>query len=72
MNVTRESVVDRQAVLHVEVDEDHLERHLERAYRRLVQRTNIPGFRRGKAPRRIFETMVGRDTLVEEALETLV
>ncbi len=72
MNVTREPVADRQAVLHVEVDEDHLERHLERAYRRLVQRTNIPGFRKGKAPRRIFETMVGRDTLVEEALETLV
>ena len=72
MKVTQDEVVDRQALLHVEVDDERLEAHLQRAYKKLVQRTTIPGFRKGKTPRRLFEQMVGRSVLVEEALETLV
>ena len=72
MKVTQDEVVDRQALLHVEVDDERLEAHLQRAYQKLVQRTTIPGFRKGKTPRRLFEQMVGRSVLVEEALETLV
>lgn len=64
--------MDRQALLHVEVEDERLETHLQRAYQKLVQRTTIPGFRKGKAPRRLFEQMIGRSVLVEEALETLV
>ena len=72
MKVTQDEVVDRQALLHVEVEDERLETHLQRAYQKLVQRTTIPGFRKGKAPRRLFEQMIGRSVLVEEALETLV
>lgn len=72
MKVTQDEVVDRQAVLHVEVDDERLETHLQRAYKKLVQQTTIPGFRKGKTPRRLFEQMIGRSVLVEEALETLV
>ncbi|MDA1257425.1 MAG: trigger factor [Chloroflexi bacterium] len=72
MKVTQDEVVDRQALLHVEVDDERLEKHLQRAYQKLVQRTAIPGFRKGKTPRRVFEQMIGRSALVEEALETLV
>jgi trigger factor len=72
LKVTQDEVVDRQALLHVEIEDERLETHLQRAYQKLVQRTTIPGFRKGKAPRRLFEQMVGRSVLVEEALGTLV
>lgn len=49
-----------------------MERSLERAYRRLVQRVEIPGFRKGKAPRDMLERHLGRERLVHEALDTLI
>ena len=72
MKITREDTPDRQAILHIEVDEDRLDDYMHRAYQRVVQRTNIPGFRRGKAPRAIVERYVGRDLMLEEALKGLV
>ena len=72
MKVTQDAIVDRQAVLLIDVDATELEEHLGRAYRRLVWRVAIPGFSKGKAPRTVFERQYGRDRLVEEALESLV
>ncbi|MDA8198803.1 MAG: trigger factor [Thermaerobacter sp.] len=42
------------------------------AFRKLVARYNIPGFRRGKAPRHVFERYVGTGPLVEEAARILI
>ncbi len=72
MKVTQDEIVDRQATLKIEVDADELEVHLNKAYGQLVGRVNVPGFRRGKAPRTIFERTYGHERLVEDALETLV
>jgi len=72
LKVTRDDAENGQAVLHIEVEEDRVERHLQRAHQKVSARVNIPGFRRGKAPRRIVERFVGRDYLFEEAMETLV
>lgn len=72
MKVTQDAIVDRQAILHIEVESPELEDHLSRAYKRLVGRVAIPGFRKGKAPRAIFERQYGRERLIEEALESLV
>ena len=72
MKVTRDDVEDRQAILHIEVEEDRVENHLQRAHQKVSARINIPGFRKGKAPRRIVEQFVGREYLLEEAMETLV
>ena len=71
LKVTQDEVVDRQTVLHIEVGPDLLEQHMDRAYRKLVQQTSVPGFRKGKAPRHILERVVGRDSLFDEAIETL-
>jgi trigger factor len=49
-----------------------MERALDKAYRRLVQRAEIPGFRKGKAPRDMVERHLGRERLVHEALDTLI
>ena len=49
-----------------------MEHSLERAYRRLAQRTEIPGFRKGKAPRQMLERHLGRERLVHEAVDMLI
>ena len=56
----------------VELDRAERERSLERAARRLSQRYDIPGFRRGRAPRVIVERFVGRAGLMSEAAEEMV
>ncbi len=72
LKFTRDDVEDRQAILHIEVEDDRVEKHLQRAHQKLSARLNIPGFRKGKAPRNIVEQFVGRDYLLEEAMESLV
>lgn len=72
MKVTRGETVARQTVLHIEVEPERVDRHLDKAFQKLVARTRVPGFRKGKTPRPIFERYVGREYLLEEALESLV
>jgi len=72
LKFTRDDVEDRQAILHIEVEDDRVEKHLQRAHQKVSARINIPGFRKGKAPRSIVEQFVGRDYLLEEAMESLV
>ena len=50
MKVSRDDVENRQTILHIEVEEDRVERHLQRAHTKVSQRINIPGFRKGKTP----------------------
>jgi trigger factor len=72
LKVTRDDIEDRQAILHIEVEEDRVEKHLQRAHQKVSARINIPGFRKGKAPRRIVEQFIGSEYLLDEAMETLV
>ena len=72
MKVTLERLPESRVQLEIEVEPDRLERSLDAAYKRLVPTLRIPGFRPGKAPRRIVERMVGRDRLIHEALDSLV
>ena len=72
MKVTREEPAARQVVLNIQLDPPDLEHHLNQVYRRLVNRVQIPGFRKGKAPRSIVETYMGREAMVQEGLDTIV
>ncbi len=72
MKVTVEQGADSEAVLNVELEWDELERASERAYKKLAQQYNVPGFRKGKAPRSMIERMLGKDTIYQEGLEELV
>lgn len=72
LKVTTEKLEKSQVALQVEVEAEILEQSLQRAYRRLVNRTQIPGFRRGKAPRPLLERHLGKAVLLQEALEILV
>jgi trigger factor len=69
MNAVVERAENSEVTLKVEVEPEQLTKATDRAYQRLVQRVNIPGFRRGKAPRKILERAVGTDALYREALD---
>jgi trigger factor len=58
--------------LTVELDKQQIEKALDRAARRMSQKYNIPGFRKGKAPRFIVENYFGREALLEEASDDLI
>jgi trigger factor len=72
VKVSSTELPPRQVVLDIEVEQERLERAIDEAYRRLSGRVDVPGFRRGKAPRSMVERLIGRDRIVEEALDRLV
>jgi len=72
VKVTREKTENSQAFLRIEMEPAEVEESLEQSYRRLVRKASIPGFRKGKAPRAVLERYLGRDSLLEDALNNLL
>lgn len=72
LKVTSERLPDSRVQLLIEADEEAARKAQDAAYRQVVGRVNIPGFRRGKAPRQILERMLGRDVLLREAAQILL
>ncbi len=72
MKVSSTELPPRQVSLAIEVEQERLDRAMDDAFRRLAGRVDVPGFRRGKAPRSMVERMIGRERIVEEALDRLV
>ena len=72
MKITQEEMVERQTVLHVELEDEDLEPYLQRVYRKVAQQAAIPGFRKGKAPRTVVERFLGPGGLVQESLSDAV
>jgi trigger factor len=68
VKVTKDKVENHQAYLTIQIEPEEMAKEMEGAYRRLVQKYNIPGFRKGKTPRAIFEKYVGTETLHEDAI----
>ncbi|MBE6756952.1 MAG: trigger factor [Ruminococcaceae bacterium] len=57
--------------LEIEVDAAAFEAAVEKAYRKNINKLNIPGFRRGKAPRSFVEKMYGKEVFYEDAMNDL-
>ncbi len=72
VKVTTERLPKSQIALNIELDEQQVQRGLDRAARKLSEQFRIPGFRPGKAPRKIVENYFGRERLLEEATEDLI
>jgi trigger factor len=72
LKVTKEKVENCQAFLNIEMEPAEMEDGMQHAYQHLVQRANIPGFRKGKAPRAIVERELGKGRLLEEAIDHIV
>jgi len=58
--------------LDIEVPAADVDRHFATAYRHVAERTKVPGFRPGKAPRSVIDRFVGRGTVIAEAIDHLV
>jgi trigger factor len=61
-----------QVELEIAIDRDELDAARERAFRQLVKNVRIPGFRPGKAPRKIFEAQYGTAGIEERAMDAVV
>ena len=72
MKATKDKTENHQAYLTIQVEPGELEKSLEGAYHRLVQKARVPGFRKGKAPRAILERYIGKESLFDDALDHLV
>jgi len=59
-------------VLEIEVPPAEVDRHFATAYQHVAERTRVPGFRPGKAPRQVIDRFVGRPSVVAEAIDHLV
>jgi trigger factor len=54
--------------LYIEVDEAEFDRDIDRAFKAIAREINMPGFRNGKAPRRVLEARIGVGPAREQAL----
>lgn len=54
--------------LEIEVEAPAFEQAVERAYKKNIKRMNVPGFRKGKAPRRVVERIYGTGVFYEDAV----
>lgn len=68
MKVSTTKLDNCQAVLNIEAEPADMEKARDMAYRRLVSRASIPGFRPGKAPRQVLERHMGKAALEREAI----
>jgi trigger factor len=72
VKVTRDKTENSQAFLRIEMEPAEVEEAMEQSYQRLAKKANIPGFRKGKAPRAVLERYIGKDSLLEDALSNLL
>ncbi len=73
MNVKNCEKKEKSTVgLVVEVSPEEFDKAIDEAYRKAKSRISVPGFRKGKAPRKIVENMYGANVFYEDALEGIL
>lgn len=72
MNARLDKIENSEAYLELEVDAESLEKGLEVAFRKVAKQVNIPGFRKGRAPRELVERYYGKEILYEDALQEVI
>lgn len=68
MRMKVENTGKNEVQLEIEVDAERFEKGLQKAYAMNAKKFNIPGFRRGKAPRYMVEKFYGEQVLYEDAI----
>ncbi|MEX2563428.1 MAG: trigger factor [Nitriliruptoraceae bacterium] len=72
MKTSVETIDDLNVKLTVEVEPQRVKQAFDRAARELAKQVNLPGFRPGKAPRRILEQRLGTGAVAQAALEDAI
>ena len=71
MSVQVENLEKNMAKLTIEVAAEELEKAIQGAYLKQKNQINMPGFRKGKAPRKMIEKMYGAGIFYEDAVNAL-
>ncbi|WP_100331758.1 trigger factor [Bacillus xiapuensis] len=72
MSAKWEKLEGNQGVLTVEVDAETVDKGLDAAFKKVVKKINVPGFRKGKMPRGMFEKRFGVESLYQDALDVIL
>ncbi len=67
-----EALEGNKVKLYVEVEEAEFDHDIDRAFKLIAKEVNLPGFRAGKAPRRVLEARIGVGAAREQALRDAV
>ncbi|MBQ7516737.1 MAG: trigger factor [Schwartzia sp.] len=71
MKVTKENGDNQQVVLTIEVEQADWSKAIGQAVKRIANKVDIHGFRRGKAPRQVIEREIGKEAILDEAFEKI-
>lgn len=71
MSATYEKVSSNKAKLSFTVRAEQFEAAMQKAYLKNRGKINVPGFRRGKAPRKLIETMYGESVFYDDAFQLI-
>ncbi|MGJ0204509.1 trigger factor [Leucobacter sp. gxy201] len=66
--ITAEKLTPTRAKLSATVAQSELDPYLKQAYKTIAEQVSIPGFRKGKAPAQIIDQRVGREAVIQEAV----
>ncbi len=69
MKTELEQHEDNKVKLKVEVPAEDLQKAIDNAFREIARHVAIPGFRKGKVPRRVLQTRLGMEAIYDEVLE---
>jgi len=72
MSVKFEKQEGNNGLLTVELPAETVNAALDQAFKKVVKEINVPGFRKGKMPRQMFEQRFGAESLYQDALEILI
>lgn len=72
MKAIWEKLEKNEGVLTIEVDKEKVNEALDKAFKKVAKDINVPGFRKGKVPRQIFEARFGVESLYQDALDILL
>lgn len=72
MKTTTKQIENYESEVTVEFEAEELEKAKKRAAKKIAERVNIPGFRKGKVPYNILEKTVGKDYILDEAADVLI
>lgn len=71
MKVTTENVATREVLLTIEPEPQQVEQAMRKAARELSRWRPVPGFRPGRAPYAMVERMLGRDLIMDQAIQDM-
>lgn len=72
MKATWEKIDKNLVALDIEVGAEQVKEALDKAFKKVVVKANVPGFRKGKVPRGIFESRFGVESLYQDAIDILL